>query len=63
MVLDLDGLTFMDARGARLVVEAAEEAQRDGWSLSITRGSRPVRRLFLLLELTDTLPYEDGAGP
>jgi anti-anti-sigma factor len=60
VLLDLDGLAFIDACGARLVVEAAEDARRDGWSLTITRGSRPVRRLFELLHIEDTLPYEDG---
>jgi anti-anti-sigma factor len=60
MLLDLDELTFIDACGARLVVEAADDARRDGWSLTITRGSRPVRRLFELLEVAGELPYDDG---
>jgi anti-anti-sigma factor len=60
VLLDLNDLAFIDASGARLVVEAAEDARRDGWSLTITRGSRPVRRLFELLHLDGTLPYEDG---
>ncbi len=63
VVLDLDELTFIDAKGARLVVEAAESARRDGWSFAITPGSRPVRRLFQLLEVADTLPYDGELTP
>jgi anti-anti-sigma factor len=63
MLLDLDELGFIDASGARVIAEAAEAARQDGWSLTITRGSRPVQRLFQLLELTHTLPYDDGAAP
>lgn len=53
----------MDAKGARLVVEAAESARRDGWSFAITPSWSPVRRLFALLEVADTLPYEGGVTP
>lgn len=60
VVLDLDGLTFIDLSGVRLVLAAAEESRRDGWTFTITRGSRPVRRLLGLLEL-DEVPY-DGAS-
>ena len=63
MVLDLDDLVFMDAKGARLVVEAAESARRDGWSFAITPGSPPVRRLFQLLEVADKLPYDGEVTP
>jgi anti-anti-sigma regulatory factor len=63
VLLDLDELGFIDAKGARLVVEAAESARRDGWSFAITPGSPPVRRLFALLEVADTLPYEGGMTP
>ena len=63
MLLDLDGLTFIDAKGARLVADAAEASRRDGFSFAITPGSRPVRRLFELLEIADTLPYDGGMTP
>lgn len=63
MLLDLDELSFIDAKGARLVVEAAESARRDGWSFAITPGSSPVRRLFALLEIADELPYDGGMKP
>ena len=62
VVLDLDALQFMDATGLRVVLTAADEARRDGWAFSVTRGSAPVRRLFGLLELDGRLPFErDGS--
>ncbi len=60
VLLDLDELTFIDVSGVRLVLAAAEDARRDGWVFTVTHGSRPVRRIFGLLELDDQLPY-DGA--
>ena len=59
VLLDLEELTFIDARGVRLVVEAAEDSRRDGWAFAVTRGSRPVRLVFELLELNEQLPYDD----
>jgi anti-anti-sigma factor len=53
-----DGLTFIDVSGVRLVLAAAEDLRRDGWSVAVTRGSRPVRRVFQVLELDKHLPYD-----
>jgi len=61
VVLDLDTVEFMDAAGLRVVLTAAEDARRDGWSFTVTHGSAPVRRLFGLLELDGLLPF-DGTG-
>jgi anti-anti-sigma factor len=63
VLLDLDELTFIDAKGARLVVEAAEASRRDGFAFAITPGSRPVQRLFELLEIAGTLPYDGEMTP
>jgi anti-anti-sigma factor len=60
VVLDLDELTFIDVSGIRLVLAAAGDARRDGWTFTVTYGSRPVRRLIQILELDGQLPY-DGA--
>jgi anti-anti-sigma factor len=62
VVLDLDELTFMDVSGIRLVLTAAEDSRRDGWMFAVTRGSRPVRRVFRLLDLDNQLPYDGGTG-
>ena len=58
VLLDLDGLTFIDAHGVRLVLAAAEDSRRDGWAFAVTHGSRQVRRVFVLLGLDRHLPYE-----
>jgi anti-anti-sigma factor len=60
VLLDLDELTFIDASGIRLVVDAAENARRDGWTFAVTHGSRPVRRVLQLLELDQHIPFDGG---
>ena len=60
VLLDLDELTFIDASGIRLVVDAAEDSRRDGWAFAITHGSWPVRRVLQLLELDQHVPYDGG---
>ncbi|HEV7773781.1 MAG TPA: STAS domain-containing protein [Conexibacter sp.] len=60
-VLDLDGLTFMDSTGIRLVLTACEDAQRDGWSFRVTRGSERVRHVLEAAQVIDRLPYDDGS--
>lgn len=62
VVLDLDGLTFMDSTGIRLVLTAVEDAQAGGWSFRVTRGSAPVRQLLDAARVSDRLPYADDAG-
>jgi anti-sigma B factor antagonist len=61
-LLDLDGLTFMDSTGIRLVLTACEDAQRDGWSFRVTRGSERVRRVLDAAQVIDRLPYDDLAA-
>lgn len=58
-LLDLDGLTFMDSTGIRLVLTAYEEAQRSGWRFRVTRGSERVRRVLEAAQVIDQLPYDD----
>ena len=58
VLLDFDGLTFIDASGVRLVLAAVEDSRRDGWAFAVTHGSRQVRRVFVLLGLDRHLPYE-----
>jgi anti-anti-sigma factor len=57
VVLDLDALSFMDSTGIRLVLQAAQDAERTGWDFSITRGSRAVQRVFTAAGLEDRLPF------
>jgi anti-sigma B factor antagonist len=59
-VLDLDGLTFMDSTGIRLVLSACEDAERRSWSFRVTRGSERVRRVLEAAQVIDRLPYDDA---
>jgi anti-sigma B factor antagonist len=61
-LVDLSGVSFMDSSGLHAVLEAAMDAEGDGWSLSF----RPSRQVKRLLEVTGTLGVVriagDGAG-
>jgi anti-anti-sigma factor len=61
-VLDLDGLTFMDSTGIRLVLTACEDAERGSWSFHVTRGSERVRHVLEAAQVIDRLPYDDPAA-
>jgi anti-anti-sigma factor len=50
-LVDLAGVGFMDSTGLHLLLDAALDAEKDGWSLSF-RASRQVMRL---LEVTGTV--------
>jgi anti-sigma B factor antagonist len=58
-LLDLDGLSFMDSTGIRLVLSACEDAERGDWSFRVTRGSERVRRVLEAAAVIDRLPYAD----
>ena len=60
VVLDLDGVGFIDMSGLRVVLAAAGDASRDGGSFKVTRGSSQVRRLVSLVGLDGNLPVEAG---
>jgi anti-sigma B factor antagonist len=57
VVLDLDGLSFMDSTGIRLVLESVRHRERDGWQFEVTRGSTAVQRIFAAARIDDRLPY------
>ena len=58
VLLDLDELAFIDMSGLRVLLAAAQEASRDGWSFAVTRGSAQVRRLVGLVPLERQLPLD-----
>jgi anti-sigma B factor antagonist len=55
-LLDLDELDFMDSSGLRMVLDAAEASDADGWRFSLTHGPDQVQRLFESTCVTDRLP-------
>lgn len=61
VLLDLDELDFIDMSGLRVLLRAAEDASRDGWTLTVTRGSPAVRRLRSLVHV-DGQPSLDGSS-
>jgi len=58
VLLDLDELSFIDMSGLRVVLEAAEQASRDGGGFAVTQGSSQVRRLITLVQPDGDLPLE-----
>jgi anti-anti-sigma factor len=58
VLLDLDELAFIDMGGLRAVLAAVADASNDGWSLALTTGSRPVRRLFGMVGVDGQLPTD-----
>jgi anti-anti-sigma factor len=63
VVLDLDALEFLDSTGIRLVLQAAQDAERTGWDFTVTRGSHAVRRVFEAAQIHDRLPYATANQP
>ena len=61
VLLDLDELEFIDMGGLRVLLTAAEDASRDGWTFTVTRGSPAVRRLLALVRADGRLPL-DGSS-
>ena len=58
LVIDLEGLTFIDSSGLRSLLAVHAASRADGFSLSLRQGGEKVRRVFELAGLVDTLPFE-----
>jgi anti-anti-sigma factor len=56
LVLDLDGLEFMDAFGLKVLLAAAHRAHTAGCSVSLERPHGPLLRLFDQAGLESVLP-------
>lgn len=55
VVLDLDGLEFIDSTGLRIILAAHERAQERGQMLALTRGSHQVQRLMSITRVGEHL--------
>jgi len=62
VLLDLEGVDFIDMSGLRVVLSAAEQASHDGGAFAVTRGSRSVRRLAALVELDGRSPFDGDSA-
>ena len=59
VVLDLDGLDFIDSGGLRLLVAAAERSRDNGDRLRMRGGSYVVKRVLAITGLEHSLPFID----
>jgi anti-sigma B factor antagonist len=57
LVLDLRGLSFIDATGLRLMVALHQRAQRDGFQLTLVAPAAPANRALRLSGLDQALPF------
>jgi anti-anti-sigma factor len=55
VVLDLDGVTFMDSTGLTTLMDAWLESERDGWVFSVRAASPAVRRVVELAGIEQML--------
>jgi len=55
LIMDLDGLRFIDAGGLRAFMDVARRARRQGYRLEIANPPEPVARLLRLTGLDQSL--------
>ncbi|MEA2130565.1 MAG: anti-sigma factor antagonist [Solirubrobacteraceae bacterium] len=63
IVLDLEGLMFMDSTGVHMIIDAHNRLSEQGRELVIVRAPAPVRRLLELCGLSDVLHLSDHSPP
>jgi anti-anti-sigma factor len=59
VVLDLRGLTFMDARGLHELIRQNDNAQQNRHNLAVVRGRKAIDRLLTLTGLEELLVLVD----
>jgi anti-sigma B factor antagonist len=60
LVLDLDGLKFVDSSGLRVILMAHEHARERGQEFAITPGSPQVQRLLSITSVSEHLRVIDA---
>ena len=60
VVLDLRGLTFMDARGLRELIRQNDYAHQNRHNLAIVRGRKAIQRLLALTAVEELLVLVDA---
>jgi anti-sigma B factor antagonist len=58
VILDLEGLRFMDSTGLRVLLRARTEAKTGRWDLYLRNVPANVQRLFSISGVEDTIPPE-----
>jgi anti-sigma B factor antagonist len=59
VVVDLRGLTFMDARGVRALLRQKDNAQQNRQNLAVVRGREAIQRLLALTGVEELLVLVD----
>jgi anti-sigma B factor antagonist len=62
VVLDLQGLTFLDSTGLRIIRAAREQCWRRGQEFAVTPGSQQVQRLLSVTGVGEHLRTISSAG-
>jgi anti-sigma B factor antagonist len=57
LVIDLRGLSFIDASGVSLLFSLAAQARSERWRLSLIRGEGQVQRILALTDPLGRLPF------
>lgn len=64
VLIDLSAVGFIDSSGLRFLLRANQQAQRNGWSLALTRPTEPAMKAFELTGADRWLPFaSDAAEP
>ena len=61
VVIDLNGLTFIDSSALRMFIVLSNRAASEGWTLRLVRPSEQARAVFEITGANDHLPLEDSA--
>ncbi len=61
VVLDLEGLQFIDSTGLRVILRALERCRGRGQGFAVTRGSPQVQRLLSITGVATHLPTISSA--
>jgi anti-sigma B factor antagonist len=59
VMLDLNGLRFVDSAGVSVLIRAKQRADSDGQTLVLRRPTEQLERVFALVGLADWLAVED----
>lgn len=59
VLLDLNGLRFVDSSGVSVLIKAKQEADASGRTVVLRQPTEQLHRVFALLGLADWLVYED----
>jgi len=62
LVLDLNGLTFIDSSALRLFIVLKDRSAGEDWQLSLTRPAGPALSIFQISGAEEHLPFIEDPG-